>query len=440
MRKPSLAFLVAALAVVAVPRAGSAGPDSTRLARDPEIWVVIGREQADELEMFLGREKLASLLTVTEGNDVAQLARTRESRLGDLAAAIHARFKRCGGFTAHETRAAALAALDAAARPPAPEVVDYSIDNGPTVRALIAPMAADNVKSTIQSLSSYATRYYTSTTGVQAAQWLRDRWVGYAAGRGDVRVFLWSHTWAQPSVVARIQGTQFPNEAIVIGGHLDSTSSSGNAPGADDNASGVASLTETFRAAMATGYRPARTVFFMAYAAEEVGLRGSQAIATAFASPTMRYKVVGKLQFDMTNYKRPTSAVDIGFLTEIGAPTPQTSHTNLAQTQFLVSLVTTYAQDIVPGSGASHDATTACGYACSDHAPWNDRGIPSSIAFESKFGDHSPYIHTSNDTLANSDPTAAHAVKFSKLGAAYMAELAKGTIVPPLTEESARRR
>ncbi len=290
-------------------------------------------------------------------------------------------------------------------------------------------MAANNVQSTIQSLSSYPTRYYTSATGVQAAQWLRDSWIGYAAGRSDVRVFLWSHTWAQPSVVARIQGTQFPNEAIVIGGHLDSTTSSGNAPGADDNASGVASFTETFRAAMATGYRPARTVFFIAYAAEEVGLRGSQAIATAFQGPTMRYKVVGKLQFDMTNYKGST--VDVGILKDA-------SYTNAAQNTFLQSLITAYAQDIVPGPGATFDATTQCGYGCSDHASWNTRGFPASIAFESRFGQHSPYIHSANDTLANSDPTAAHALKFSKLGAAYMAELAKGSIPAGVADDVGR--
>lgn len=426
MRKPSLAALALALLAVALPAASA----SLR-PRDPEVWVVLGQPEAQALEDLLGREKLAGLLTVLEGNDVARLARMRESRLGELAAALHARFNRCGGFTTHETRTAALAALDAAVRPPLPEVVDYTIDNGPTVRALIAPMAANNVKSTIQSLSDYPTRYYTSATGVQAAHWLRDRWTSYAAGRSDVRVFLWSHTWAQPSVVARIQGTQFPNEAIVIGGHLDSTSNSGNAPGADDNASGVASFTETFRAAMVTGYRPARTVFFVAYAAEEVGLRGSQAIATAFAGPTMRYKVIGKLQFDMTNYKGPSSTVDVGILKDV-------DYTNLQQNQFLGSLISTYALDIVPVTGATYDATTQCGYACSDHASWNTSGFPASIAFESRFGQHSPYIHKSTDTLANSDPTAGHALKFSKLGAAYMAELAKGSLPAGVADDVGR--
>jgi leucyl aminopeptidase len=276
---------------------------------------------------------------------------------------------------------------------------------------------------------------------VQAAEWLRSVWQGHAtaAGRNDVRVWLRPHAnWAQPSVIAMIQGTQFPKEAIVIGGHLDSINTqvpssqrpTASAPGADDDASGVASLTETFRSAMATGYQPARTVFFMAYAAEEVGLLGSTEIAQSFV--TSKYRVIGKLQFDMTNFKG--SSIDIGILKDA-------SHTNLPQNQFLQSLIDAYKFDIVPGpTGATYDATTQCGYACSDHAPWNARGFPASIAFESRFGQHSTQLHKPTDTLANADPTAAHAVKFSKLGAAYMAELAKGVIPPPVTGETARQR
>jgi hypothetical protein len=42
------------------------------------------------------------------------------------------------------------------------------------------------------------------------------------------------------------------------------------------------------------------------------------------------------------------------------------------------------------------------------------------------WNDHSPFIHTSNDTLAQSGGNAQRAVPFAKLAAAYIAELAKG--------------
>jgi hypothetical protein len=41
---------------------------------------------------------------------------------------------------------------------------------------------------------------------------------------------------------------------------------------------------------------------------------------------------------------------------------------------------------------------------------------------------YNPTIHTANDTLAQSGNNAVHALKFSKLAAAYVAELAKGTL------------
>ena len=55
------------------------------------------------------------------------------------------------------------------------------------------------------------------------------------------------------------------------------------------------------RIALADGWQPRRTVKFMGYAAEEVGLRGSNAIAQSFRASGVN--VVSVLQVDMTNYK-----------------------------------------------------------------------------------------------------------------------------------------
>src|SRR3546814_2892790 len=92
-----------------------------------------------------------------------------------------------------------------------------------------------------------------------------------------------------------------------LGAHLDSINAYGGgspgqaAPGADDDASGIAVLTETLRIALASGWRPQRTVKFMGYAAEEVGLRGSNAIAQSHRQAGV--DVVAVLPVDMTNYK-----------------------------------------------------------------------------------------------------------------------------------------
>lgn len=66
------------------------------------------------------------------------------------------------------------------------------------------------------------------------------------------------------------------------------------APGADDDASGIASLSEIIRVLRDNNFRPKRSVALMAYAAEEVGLRGSQDLAN-------QYKAQGKKSYRSCN-------------------------------------------------------------------------------------------------------------------------------------------
>lgn len=394
------------LAAVALP----AGAEERPGGEGREVWVTLAERDAAELRLSMPGDDWSEALEVWAAHDGLVLVALPEESLGALARAVHQRFRRCGGFVTHPSFDAALDALYLAPLEVPSGLVSYTLDNAAVVQALLAEVQPAPIVDTINLLAGNTTRYYTSAGGVNAANQLKARWEGYAAGRSDVTVALFSHPgWAQPSVIATIAGTALPAEVVVIGGHLDSINGSspatGTAPGADDDASGVASLTEAFRAAMATGYRPQRTVQFMAYAAEEVGLRGSGEIAASHLANGVG--VVGVLQLDMTNYKG--SAPDIVLVTD---------NTNAAQNAFVNSLIDTYL-GLVRG-------TSACGYACSDHASWHSRGFAASLPFESVVGQHNPRIHTANDTLANSDPAAGHAVKFARLAAAYMAELAKG--------------
>ncbi len=169
--------------------------------------------------------------------------------------------------------------------------------------------------------------------------------------------------------------------------------------------------------AVAKGYKPARTVKLMAYAAEEIGLRGSGAIAANHKSTGVN--VVGVLQLDMINYRG--SSYDIVMVSD---------YTNAAQNTFIRNLITKY----LPGVTAT---STTCGYGCSDHASWHNQGYPASIPFEALMGQDNPTIHTTSDTLAQTAGTATNSVKFTKLAAAYMAELAKGTTSVALQAEDA---
>lgn len=78
------------------------------------------------------------------------------------------------------------------------------------------------------------------------------------------------------SVVAELTGTQFPNEYITVGGHLDSWDVN---EGAHDDGAGIVQTIEIMRALKALGYKPKRTLRFVLFANEENGMRGGNKYA-----------------------------------------------------------------------------------------------------------------------------------------------------------------
>jgi leucyl aminopeptidase len=331
-----------------------------------------------------------------------------ERELEPLSEAMHTDRHRCAGFMAHDSLADALAA-DAPPPPRAP--LDYTLDRGEVVRAVLPALREDDILATIRALSSRKNRYYRSESGAAVSTWLRDRWRGFT-DRADVTVELFDQGYPQKSVIMTIRGTTKPDEVVVIGGHLDSIApgaSASDAPGADDDASGIATLDDIARILLTSGFRPERTIQFMAYAAEEVGLRGSQAIVRDYKRRGIN--VVGVLQLDMTNYQG--SDRDIWLIDDFTSP---------AQNRFVAALIERYT--------TATWGVDRCGYACSDHASWHRIGVPASMPHETRSRDRNTHIHTPRDTLEVSGNNAAHAVKFAWLGAAYAIELAKGTLVP----------
>ncbi|MBS1768895.1 MAG: M20/M25/M40 family metallo-hydrolase [Acidobacteria bacterium] len=415
-------FLLAAIAVVTLAILVHTAAERTQVsaAAPHKTWITVDLNELKTMQVFAamdGRFLAPEIVTVKNG--IAVLHAT-DDEISIISEHAHKALHKCAGFMAHPDEQDALDTIDMVVSPKrSATTVDYTINNSATVQPLIDEMAAPNIKSTIVSLSAFNTRYYNSPTGADSALWIKDRWTALAAGRSDITVQFFNHTWLQPSVIMTIQGTTEPGEIVILGGHQDSirsgcsastTCQTLTAPGADDDASGIASLTEVIRVAMENNYHPAKTVTFMAYAGEEAGLLGSKAIATAYQAAGMN--VVGVLQLDMTNYKAPST--DIAMITD---------HTNAAQNTFVRSLASTYLPSLIV-------VDTQCGYSCSDHASWDSRGYAASFPFEAPMNSDNPFIHTANDTLANSDPNANHALKFAKLAGAYMAELAKGTIAP----------
>ena len=349
------------------------------------------------------------------------IAETRADRLGDISRYVHENERRCGGYFAFPDRAQAEAFVrgDRAKLAMAKSALArYALDNQATVGRWLPQVQEQRLYDTINHLSRYRNRYYASSHGKTSAEWIRDHWQSLAAGRSDVTTEMFtacSTCSTQPSVILTIRGWDLPDEVVVLGAHLDSINGSTRndpnqlAPGADDDASGIATLTETLRIALADGWQPRRTVKFMGYAAEEVGLRGSNAIAQSFRASGVN--VVSVLQVDMTNYKSG-AVTDMKLISDY-------SNTDLKN--FFVTLFDTYLAPM----GLTR-SNTACGYACSDHASWTNAGYPAAMMFEAGDpGGSFPYIHTPYDTLATMGESAQHSVKFTQFALAYLGETAK---------------
>jgi len=70
-----------------------------------------------------------------------------------------------------------------------------------------------------------------------------------------------------------------------------------------------------------------------------------------------------------------------------------------------------------------------CGYACSDHASWNEEGYPTSFPYEAVTGNDNPQVHTQNDNTNVNGFSWSHSLEFTKVGLAFVYEMAIGVVV-----------
>ena len=99
--------------------------------------------------------------------------------------------------------------------------------------------------------------------------------------KGKVKVYVETHSKMlsdKPShnVVAEIKGSEFPDEIILVGGHLDSWDLAG---GAHDDGAGCVHSMEVMNALKALNYQPKRTLRVVMFMNEENGLAGGREYA-----------------------------------------------------------------------------------------------------------------------------------------------------------------
>ncbi len=153
------------------------------------------------------------------------------------------------------------------------------------------------MRADVQKMVSFGTRHSASTTtdpkrGIGAARnWVEAEFkaIGKACG-GCIRTERIARSFTGPRApngveIADVLGIQpgtEPNRVVIIMGHLDSRNSdvmdaSGEAPGANDDASGVALAIESARLLSRTKHRA--TIVYAALSGEEQGLWGATLLA-----------------------------------------------------------------------------------------------------------------------------------------------------------------
>jgi hypothetical protein len=239
----------------------------------------------------------------------------------------------------------------------------------------------------------------TQTIGCdRAEQYTRERLL--AMGYTDVQYDPFSFSGVNArNVVATLPGVTRPGRIVLVGGHLDSISpmSGSDAPGANDNASGVAAL--LIAAKILRQYSFESTIKIVAFTGEEQGLHGSRHYANAAAA--RGDSIVGAVLMDMIGWKNALNQIDIegetAWLPLMNVMSDAVArYTTIAGVQRFVSFG-------------------------SDHVPFQDVGYPAFLAIETEYDDYPCYHQTCDTTSWNQPEFGAETIRAVLATVAHLA-------------------
>ncbi len=184
---------------------------------------------------------------------------------------------------------------------------------------IINSVSSERIKSDITTLANFGTRNtfsdtISNTRGIGAARrWIKSEFETISKGCNDcLNVFYQKDfvkaegndrvpqdTWIV-NIAAVQKGTKYPNRYIIMSGDIDSRNSDGSnftkdAPGANDNASGMAGAIEAAR--VLSKYKFESSIVYLGLSGEEQGLFGGKGFAE-YAKKN-GWEIIGVLNNDM---------------------------------------------------------------------------------------------------------------------------------------------
>ena len=288
------------------------------------------------------------------------------------------------------------------------------------IREMMGQVDQDSLMATVQHLQDYQSRIWNSTNAFSASDWIAGKMA--ALGLEVEQQAFSANTWmgsgqAAPNVIGIQRGTLYPDTYVVCGSHFDSFSweaySGGNCPGADDNATGVASVLESAR--IMTQYEFEYSIIYCAYGCEEMGLYGSEAYASRCQSEGM--DIIGYFNNDMNGYLNPGDDIHIDCIYPSSVEPIGTYYMNVANVYFPEMVV----RHVNFNEGDS------------DHTSFNNHGYMGIYPFED-YQNYSPNIHTPQDLIGPSVNSFAMSQRYCQMNIGCLAEIANPMGEMPVVE------
>ena len=320
----------------------------------------------------------------------------------------------------------------------------------PQVQAIVAQISADRIAKIQQKLESFGTRNIYSPAddpnhGIGAArEWIAQQFREYSpklqvsfdkhrlVGHPNQELFKNVEIW---NVVAVLPGTSEPERHVIVSGHYDSihlvfkTSENGlrqidseatvaaPAPGVTDDGSGTAAVMELAR--VMSQYQFRKTIVFIAFAAEEYGLYGSELYARDAA--TTHQVIEGVFNNDIIGSDVTGNGETANRSVNVYSEDPNDS-TSRQLARYMKEMNGRYQPGFDVNLVFRHDRFGRGG----DHSPFNAAGY-AAIRVTTPMENFSNQ-HTGTDTFANTAP--AYTALVAKANAAGIASLALAPKTP----------
>lgn len=256
-----------------------------------------------------------------------------------------------------------------------PKTVIPAVDTNQLVYEIVDLVDTAKIMATIRRLEAFKTRKAMTDSAYAASEWIGQQFedMGYQIEYQNFNIY---GSPSSPNVIATKTGTAYPDKYVVIGGHYDSYTYFGNAPGADDNASGTAGVIEAAR--ILADYPTECSIIFCAFSGEEYGLFGSEAFVARCKQQEMN--ILGYFNLDMIGYRHPGDDIHTDMIYPLSAKP-------------LADYYKEIAAIFVPELGVFDGFLTG---GDSDHTSFNNHGYMGIFPFEDD-QNYSPYIHSAQD-------------------------------------------